>query len=73
MSQNLHVVNTNKEEYLLSVILILQDVIETNNTSYHKIHDQCMRIETTLQNKEHTEAALNTILQVAEEVGKDSQ
>ena len=65
--------NKEKEDYLLNVILILQDVLETNNTSYHKIHDQCMRIDTTLQNKEHTEAALNTILQVAEEVGKDSQ
>ena len=65
--------NKEKEDYLLNVILILQDVLETNNTSYHKIHDQCMRIDTTLQNKEHTEAALNTILQIAEEVGKDSQ
>ena len=60
--------NKEKEDYLLNVILILQDVLETNNTSYHKIHDQCMRIDTTLQNKEHTEAALNTILQIAEEV-----
>ena len=65
--------NKEKEDYLLNVILILQDVLETNNTSYHKIHDQCMRIDTTQQNKEHTEAALNTILQIAEEVGKDSQ
>ena len=65
--------NKEKEDYLLNVILILQDVLETNNTSYHKIYDQCMRIDTTLQNKEHTEAALNTILQIAEEVGKDSQ